>query len=69
MTTQDPGLTNSELAAFCRQFSSLMHAQINILDIFDALKEQSNNALMREIIDSVREDVEMGRSLATAFSR
>ncbi len=69
MTTEEPGLTNRELAAFCRQFSSLMHAQINILDIFDALREQSNNPLLREIIDSVREDIEMGRSMATAFSR
>jgi len=69
VTREEPGVTNTELAAFCRQFSSLMHAQINILDIFDALKEQSNNPLMREIIDSVREDIEMGRSLATAFSR
>ncbi len=69
MPKDDGGITNTELAQFCRQFSSLMHAQINILDIFDSLKEQSNNPLMREILDSVRTDVEMGRSMATAFSR
>jgi hypothetical protein len=62
-------VTNAELAMFCRQFGSLMHAKINILDIFAALREQSDNPYLREIIDSVREDVEMGRSLATAFSR
>lgn len=66
---EEPGLSNAELAQFCRQFSSLMHAQINILDIFDSLKEQTHNPLMREIIDSVREDTEHGRSLATAFGR
>ena len=69
MTTKEPGLTNTELAAFCRQFASLMHAQINILDIFAALREQSESPLLREIIDRVLDDIEMGRSLATAFSR
>ncbi len=62
-------VTNAELAAFCRQFASLMHAKVNILEIFDALREQADNPYLREIIDSVRQDVEMGRSLATAFSR
>jgi type IV pilus assembly protein PilC len=69
VSRNEPGLSNSELAAFCRQFSSLMHAQINILDIFDSLKEQSENPLMREIVDSIRTDVENGRSMATAFGR
>lgn len=60
---------NAEMAQFCRQFSSLMHAQVNILDILDALREQTGSALMREIMEKVRDDVEMGRTLATAFSR
>jgi hypothetical protein len=46
-----------------------MHANVNILEIFQALREQSDNPYLREIIDSIRQDVEMGRSLATAFSR
>ncbi len=66
---QDGEVTNADLALLCRQFGSLMHANVNILDIFRALREQTDNPYLREIIDSVREDVEMGRSLATAFSR
>ena len=62
-------VNNAEMAQFCRQFSSLMHAQVNILDILDALREQTGSALMREIMEKVRTDVEMGRTLATAFSR
>ncbi len=62
-------VTNAELALFCRQFASLMHARVNILDIFDALREQTDNPFLKEVIQSVRHDVEMGRSLATAFSR
>ncbi len=69
MPEESAEVTNAELAAFCRQFSSLMHAQVNLLDIFQALREQSGNPLLREIVESVREDAEMGRSLATAFSR
>jgi len=69
MPEQQAELTNAELAAMCRQFASLIHAEINILDIFDTLREQSDNAFLQEVIDSVREDVEMGRTLATAFSR
>lgn len=62
-------VTNTEIASLCQQFSSLSHAQLNILDIFEALREQANNPLLREIIESVRADVENGRTLATAFSR
>ena len=70
MATETEGeVGNAEMARFCRQFSSLMHAEINILDIFDALREQTDSGLLREVIDSVREDAEMGRTLATAFSR
>ncbi len=65
----DGEVSNAELALLCRQFASLIHANVNILDIFRALREQSDNPYLREIIGSVREDVEMGRSLATAFSR
>lgn len=65
----DAGVSNAELAVFCRQFASLMHAKVNILDIFRALKEQTDNPYLRQIVDTVREDVEMGRSLAAALSR
>ena len=67
--TTSPSVSNAEMATLCRQFSSLMAAQINILDIFGALREGTDNALLREVLYSVQEAVEMGRSLATAFSR
>lgn len=69
MPENEMEISNSELAQFCRQFASLMHAQVNILDIFDALREQTGSALLRDILEHVREDVEMGRTLATSFSR
>lgn len=69
MAENGPMVTNSEIAALCRQFSSLVHAEVNILDILEALRAQTNNPHLREILESVREDLEMGRTLATAFSR
>lgn len=69
MPTDETAVSNADMAQFCRQFASLMHAQVNILDIFDALEQQTGSALLREIIGHVREDVEMGRTMATAFSR
>ncbi len=69
MPEHESPVNNSDMAQFCRQFASLMHAQVNILDIFEALREQTGSALMREILEKVRDDVEMGRTLAMAFSR
>jgi len=69
MAANEPSVTNPEIAAMCRQFSSLMHAEVNILDILEALRAQTSNPQLREILESVREDLEMGRMLATAFSR
>ncbi len=69
MSAQAAEITNAELALFCRQFGSLVHAQVNILQVLEALRNQASKAYFREIIDQVRRDIEMGRSLATAFSR
>jgi hypothetical protein len=69
MPVESTQVSNAELANFTRQFSSLLHAKVSLLDILSALREQSGNPLMREIVDSVQEDVENGRTLATAFSR
>ncbi len=69
MAETEPRVTNPELAVFCRQFSSLMKADVNILDIFETLRAQTTNAFLREVLNQVREDVEMGHTLATSFSR
>ena len=64
-----PSITNAEMALFCRQFGSLLHADINILEVLDTLRSQVDKAYLREVLDTVRRDIEMGRTLATAFSR
>jgi hypothetical protein len=69
MPTGTQEISNSEMASMCRQFSNLMAAQVNVLEIFQALRDSTESAFLREILYSVQESVEMGRSLATAFSR
>ena len=69
MPDDDKGVANRDLAQMCRQAGSLIQAEVNILEVLDALKHQSDRPQMREVIDSVRHDLEMGRTLATAFSR
>jgi len=69
MADTNTPVNNAEIGALCRQFASLIHAEINILEILEALRAQTSNAFLREALDSVREDLEMGRTLATGFSR
>ena len=68
MPDTDQMISNAEMATMCRQFATLMAAQVNILDIFEALREGTENRFLKEVLFSVQEAVEMGRSLATAFS-
>jgi len=69
MAGQEPMVTNSELATMCRQFATLTAANVNVLDIFDTLEAQTENAFLREALGKVREHLEMGHTLATAFNR
>ncbi len=61
--------TNADLAVVCRQFATLMKADINILEILETLRAQTTDAFLREVLEQVQQDVEMGHTLATSFSR
>lgn len=65
----EPMVTNSELATMCRQFATLTAANVNVLDIFDTLEAQTENPFLKEVLGKVREHLEMGHTLATAFNR
>ncbi len=69
MPETDQTISNAEMATMCRQFATLMAAQVNILDIFESLREGTESRFLVEVLHSVQEAVEMGRSLASAFSR
>lgn len=69
MAAETGQVTNADLAMVCRQFATLTKADINILEILETLRAQTQNAFLREILEQVQEDVEMGHTLATSFSR
>lgn len=62
-------ISNADLAVICRQFATLTKADINILEILETLRAQTTNAFLREVLEQVQADVEMGHTLATSFSR
>jgi hypothetical protein len=62
-------ITNAELASVCRQFATLTKADINILEIMETIRAQTSHSLLREVLEQVQQDVEMGHTLATSFSR
>ena len=66
---QQQRVTRRELADFCRQFAAMQSASVNIIDVLSTLREQTNNDWFAQILSSVGRDVELGRSLASAFSR
>jgi len=68
MSDKEQFVTNDEMATMCRQFSSLTTANVNVLDIFDTLEAQAENPFLREVLQKVREYLEMGHTLATAFN-
>ncbi len=58
-----------ELAIFTRQFSVMIDAGLPLVQCLDILAKQQPNAFFQDVLNQVREDVEQGTTLATAFTR
>ncbi|HOS94269.1 MAG TPA: type II secretion system F family protein, partial [Armatimonadota bacterium] len=58
-----------EMAHFCRQFGTMLSADVNLLPVVATLRQQTGNEYLREVLLGVQEDLEMGVPLAVAFSR
>ncbi len=63
------GVSLEDLILFSRQLSTLISAGIPLLRSLDALSEQTENKRMKEVIDTIRNDIEGGSSLSDALSR
>jgi len=59
----------AEMAHFCRQFGTMLAADVNLLPVIATLRQQTANEHLRELLLNVQEELEMGVSLAVAFSR
>ena len=51
-----------------RQFSTLISAQVPLVDTLGALVDQTNNLKLRGIIGSVKEDVVQGKRLSDSLA-
>ena len=58
-----------DLVVFSRQLATMVDAGIPLMQSLDALQEQIQSREFRKVISSLRDDIEVGNSLSTAFSR
>ena len=62
-------VNSAELAIFTRQFSVMIDASLPLVQCLDILAEQQTNAYFRDVLRQVRQDVEEGSTLSTAFGK
>lgn len=58
-----------DLAVFCRQFATMTAAGVPILTGLSVLAQQSRDRVLRGVLASVVEDIQVGQSLTEAFRR
>lgn len=56
-----------DMAVFCRQFATMSEAGIPLLQCLNILVKQTENRILRKILQQVAVDVEKGRSLSESF--
>lgn len=58
-----------DLAVFSRQFATMIDAGLTMLRSLTILSEQVENTELRRVLRAVKQDVEAGHSLSSAFTR
>ncbi len=58
-----------ELVIFTRQFATMVDAGIPILQSLEALNEQTGNPSFKQTLAEIREDIQLGSGLSTAFGK
>lgn len=56
-----------DLSVFCRQFSSILKAGVNVINALDMMSEQTENKKLRAALKNVQSNVEKGENLSTAL--
>ncbi|MCL1935625.1 MAG: type II secretion system F family protein [Defluviitaleaceae bacterium] len=62
-------LSMKVLSIFCTQMSVMMRVGIPITKVMDILSEQTENAELKKILESVVQNISKGESLSVAFSK
>ena len=68
-TTGGKSIKQKDIAIFTRQLSTMMRAGVPLLQAFDIVARGSTNAKMTKLITDIRNDVETGTSLSSAFRK
>jgi type IV pilus assembly protein PilC len=68
-TSGGKAIKQKDIAIFTRQLSTMMRAGVPLLQAFDIVARGSTNAKMTKLITDVRNDVETGTSLSSAFRK
>jgi len=61
------GIGNREIVIFARQFATMINSGLPLVQSLDILAKQSENAILRKVIEQVQYDVESGHTLADAM--
>lgn len=63
------GVSQKEILFFTRQFATLFSSGVPVIQSFDALIDQIKNKNFREVLQTIRNDIEKGTTLADAMKR
>ena len=58
-----------DLGVFCKQFKSILHAGIGMIQALDMLSTQTNNKLLQASLKNVKDNVQKGDTLANAMKK
>jgi type IV pilus assembly protein PilC len=64
-----PGITTKDLVIFTRQFATMIDAGLPLVQCLEILGEQNENATFKEVIRTVKADVEQGATFADALGK
>jgi type IV pilus assembly protein PilC len=58
-----------DLSVFCRQFSSILKAGVNVINALDMMADQTESKALKQAIKNTQSNVEKGDSLAVAMKQ
>ncbi len=64
-----PGVKTGDIILFARQFSTMIDAGLPIIQCLDILYSQQENATLKKILKSIKEQVESGMTLAESLKK
>lgn len=58
-----------DLSVFCKQFKSILHAGISIIQALEMMSTQTNNKTLQEALKNVKDNVQKGETLSGAMKK